>query len=621
MKILHAGLVIVVALSALILIMSSLNPQLAVIAARPSSPADDPVPVFTRYITIEVEAAAPAAAALWSRWQHATLEFPANSGTVQVITLPGDSQAITASISFGQVTINGPVITFIYSGTASTYYAYRTAQKVPRLGNEYRIDQYTWTNRDFRLISNLFFPAPYGYVGSITFTPQLVISPQLGISGTAQWDYVVPWDGQSNSVFATSTWLVDPRLGQPDLSIISASLSIASGLNPPIAQLTATVRNNNDVDISSTNAFLEFYDRGAPSAPPDGPLDHDGGWCGTGSTPVCPASATFTNPIPSLAPGVSVTVFMTYPLTKPGVRDYYFQIDTFGGPNGLNLEFDETNNVYTLTRGVTIDYLASVVISGPVTGTAHTPFAFHAQVAPTLAVNRPLTYTWSPVPVSGQGTADAIYTWVTGTPQVITVTARNARQTTVTGTHTISIEVPLSGAFISGPLTVTQNIPHVFQVTAQPVTATLPVSYLWDPEPDQGQATAVATYTLSLLGEQLFNVYVNNPVGTQVVAVQTVRSVPPLASVAIAGPATGRPNKTYVFTATVEPAEAAPPLTYQWLPAPISGQGTAHVAYAWTTSGSNLITVTVKNDGAPVSVSSTMTIDAVVVYLPLMLKH
>ena len=355
MKILHAGLVIAITLSALILIMTSLNPQLAVMAARPTLPAADPVPVFTRYITIEVESAAPDAAALWSRWQHVTLEFPANPGTVQVVTLPDDSQEITASISFGQVIVSDTVITFTYSGTATTYYAYRTAQKVPRLGNEYRIDQYTWTNRDFRLISNLFFPAPYDYVGSITYTPQLVISPLLGISGTAHWDYVVPWDGQSRSEFAASTWLVDPRLDKPDLTFGAANLTLESGLNLPIAYLTATVRNSNTLGITSNIAYLEFYDRAAPSAPPDGPLDHDGGWCGTGSAPTCPASATFTNPIPPLAPGASVTVFMKYPLQSPGLRDFYFQIDTFGGPNGVNLEFDETNNVYTLARGVAID--------------------------------------------------------------------------------------------------------------------------------------------------------------------------------------------------------------------------------------------------------------------------
>jgi hypothetical protein len=620
MKILHAGLVIAIALSALILIMSSLNPQLAVMAARPTLPADDPVPVFTRYITIEVELAAPAAAALWSRWQHATLEFPANSGTVQVITLPDDSQAITASISFGQVTVSGTVITFTYSGTASTYYAYRTAQKVPRLGNEYRIDQYTWTNRDFRLISNLFFPVPYGYVGSITFTPQLVISPQLGISGTAHWDYVVPWDGQSRSEFATSTWLVDPRLGQPDLSIIAANLSIASGLNPPIAQLTATVRNNNDVDIASTDAFLEFYDRAAPSAPPDGPLDHAGGWCGTGSAPTCPASATFTNPIPSLASGASVTVYMTYPLQLPGLRDYYFQIDTFGGPNGLNLEFDEGNNVYTLTRSVTIDYLASVAISGPLTGTAHTPIGFHAQVTPALAISRPLTYTWSPAPFSGQGTADATYTWGSGTPQAITVTARNANQTTVTGTHTISIEIPLTGAIITGPITVSKNSPHAYRASAQPMTATQPLSYAWEPEPTEGQATEVATYTLTDLGVHSLKVSMGNPIGPVVTATHVVVSVPPLAAVAIDGPQSSPLNAISRFTATINPLNAAPPLDYQWSPPPNTGQGTAQVQYYWGTNGPKFITVTVVNDSGTVSSQHAIEVEGSSVYLPLIRK-
>ena len=338
------------------------------------------------------------------------------------------------------------------------------------------------------------------------------------------------------------------------------------------------------------------------------------------AAPTCPASATFTNPIPSLAPGASVTVFMTYPLQSPGLRDYYFQIDTFGGPNGLNLEFDEANNVYTLTRGVTIDYLASVAISGPLTGTAHTPIVFHAQVTPALAISRPLTYTWSPAPLSGQGTADATYTWGTGTPQAITVTARNANQTTVTGTHTISIEVPLTGAIITGPITVSQNSPHAYRASAQPMTATLPLSYVWEPEPAEGQATAVATYTLTDLGVHTLKVSMGNPIGPVVTATQVVVSVPPLAAVAIDGPTAGYLGVALAFTATIDPAVAAPPINYLWSPAPVNGQGTARVTYQWATTGTKNISVTVSNDSGLIIALQTLTIEPGRLYLPLLRK-
>ena len=89
-----------------------------------------------------------------------------------------------------------------------------------------------------------------------------------------------------------------------------------------------------------------------------------------------------------------------------------------------------------------------------------------------------MKFRWSPAPPSGQNTANVTYTWVTGTPQMITVTARNANQAVVTGTHTISIEVPLTGAIITGPITVSQNISHAYSVSTRPVTATLPIDLI-----------------------------------------------------------------------------------------------------------------------------------------------
>jgi hypothetical protein len=570
-------------------------------------------PVFTWLVTVSVESGAPLAPALYSRWANVVLSVPVlvpdnQEAIYNPIALPSDATDITASVVNGQFAIVTTTIYYtLFQGSVDMAWSYRTLQNVQRTGNQYQVNQRTSSNKAFRNVSTVFFSTPYQYVGSITFTPQLVTSDML------KWDLSVPQNTPPDRhVFNPSSWLVDPRLGQPDLDFADAAISIDSQLNPPIAYLTATVRNHNYVDITSTAsniAFLEFYDRSSPSAPPGGPLDHAGGWCGTGNAPACPASATFTNPIPSLASGASVTVFMTYPLQLPGLRDYYFQIDTFGGANGLNSELDETNNIYTLARGITIDYLASVVINGPLTGAAHTPLAFNAQVTPALAVSQPLTYTWSPLPNGGgQGTANVTYTWDTGTPQVITVTVRNAQQTTVTGTHTISIEVPLTGALITGPITVSRNIPYAYSVSAQPLTATLPITYLWDPEPDQGQHTTVATYSLTSLGVQTLTVQLNNLIGPVITATHAVTSVLPLTTVVIDGPAVGQIIKTYIFSAAIGPADAAPPLSYQWSPLPDNGQGAPQAVYHWTTAGAQNISVTVRNDSGAVTGTHTISI-------------
>ncbi len=65
------------------------------------------------------------------------------------------------------------------------------------------------------------------------------------------------------------------------------------------------------------------------------------------------------------------------------------------------------------------------------------PYTFHAVVSPSDA-STPITYTWSPNPAQGQGTATARYTWnVTGT-YMITVTAQNTA-TVFSDTHTVYV--------------------------------------------------------------------------------------------------------------------------------------------------------------------------------------
>ena len=213
MKILRISLAMVLTSIALLLIMSGCSSQpSAVVPGQPASggvsSSGDANPVFTRYITVEVEAGAPNADSLWSRWQHATVQIPTEPGTPQIITLPRDSQDITATISDGHTSIQGNVITFTYSGTADTYYAYRTAQKIQHVGDEYRIDLSAYSNRYFWVISLVSFPSPYQYSRSITYTPQIVTT------STLQWSYIAPRMGQNRNEFDASAWLIDPRVSQ-----------------------------------------------------------------------------------------------------------------------------------------------------------------------------------------------------------------------------------------------------------------------------------------------------------------------------------------------------------------------------------------------------------------------
>ncbi len=84
--------------------------------------------------------------------------------------------------------------------------------------------------------------------------------------------------------------------------------------------------------------------------------------------------------------------------------------------------------------------LATVTISGPITGNIGTAYTFNATISPTDA-STPISYTWTPAPQSGQGTATTTYTWTTTGTHTITVTAENCGGV-VTARHTIAIASP-----------------------------------------------------------------------------------------------------------------------------------------------------------------------------------
>lgn len=571
-------------------------------------------PQFTWQVTITVEAGGPLSATFNSNWSNHLISFPVGPGGLSFpIALPNDATQITASVTNGQVGIVGTTLHFTLTSSSDVFWAYRTGEKVVRSGNQLRIDQRTSSNNFYRQISTLEFPAPFQYVGTLTFTPQITTAT------TAQWDIIVPSSDDQRHVFQTTSWLADPALSQPDLSVQAASLSIDQSLNPPLAHLTTTVRNNS-VNMQSNPAYVQFYSRLSPSTPPQTPIDHSGGWCGSGDAPVCPSVAGFTNPVLSIAPGQSLTLSTAYSLTDAGVRDFYLQVDTFGGPLGLNAESNENNNVYTIVTGVPVYYLASVDITGPVTGALNLPYAFTAQVTPATATSLPLTYTWSPTPDSGQGSAQAIYAWTTPTTKTITVTVKNPQNTVVTDTHFLYIGVPLNAVIVSGLTTVTQNAPHVFTALPNPSTATGPIGYAWSPEPVNGQSTSQASYAFADVGPQVITVTALSQYAPTRVDTHTINVVSPLASANITGPVVGLHNVAYAFSAAYSPAEAMRPTSYVWSPDPTNGQGTPQASYLWPAAGDKVISVTLSNDGGSVTGSFIITIDPERVFLPLVRK-
>jgi hypothetical protein len=72
----------------------------------------------------------------------------------------------------------------------------------------------------------------------------------------------------------------------------------------------------------------------------------------------------------------------------------------------------------------------------------------------------------------------------------------------------------LKSVMIVGPSTGIPNHPYTFVASASPLTATLPVTYTWNPIPDSGQGTAQATYTWSSNGQKTIQISASNPVNS-----------------------------------------------------------------------------------------------------------
>jgi hypothetical protein len=157
----------------------------------------------------------------------------------------------------------------------------------------------------------------------------------------------------------------------------------------------------------------------------------------------------------------------------------------------------------------------AVTVSGPTTGYTGTNYAFTAEVTPDTATT-PITYTWAPAPMSGQGTASVAYQWmVTGT-YAITVTAENAAGV-VSGTHSIEIDPlpdtclsPVTGVSISGAATGYVGTRYDFTAAVMPSDATEPLNYTWSPAPDSGQGTASVSYQWNLAGTHTISLTATN---------------------------------------------------------------------------------------------------------------
>jgi hypothetical protein len=97
--------------------------------------------------------------------------------------------------------------------------------------------------------------------------------------------------------------------------------------------------------------------------------------------------------------------------------------------------------------------LTDVLISGPTIGYTDTQYTFTATTVP-MTTTQPLTLTWMPTPLSGQGTLTTTYQWSTPDTYTLTLRAENYGEA-VTATRQITIldqALPPVASFTASPL-------------------------------------------------------------------------------------------------------------------------------------------------------------------------
>ncbi len=128
-----------------------------------------------------------------------------------------------------------------------------------------------------------------------------------------------------------------------------------------------------------------------------------------------------------------------------GAYPYMDLLDSYDGDTPSD---DEANQMNVYLAGANqCDALTEAAIEGPTVGFTETVESFTAVTDPLFATT-PITYTWSPEPLSGQGTAVSQYQWPVPGTYTVTLTAENCGGA-FTATHTIEIlDIPPHKAFL-----------------------------------------------------------------------------------------------------------------------------------------------------------------------------
>jgi subtilisin family serine protease len=221
----------------------------------------------------------------------------------------------------------------------------------------------------------------------------------------------------------------------------------------------------------------------------------------------------------------------------------------------------------------------SATIQGATEGYPTYVYTMTAAVAPT-SMTRPVTYTWNPTPLSGQGTLTATYRWDTVGTQTVGFSVTN-RGGVISTTHSISLSAHLGRVAIAGNTEPLVGQEDFYTAILSP-TSLLPITYTWSPEPTMGQGTGLVAFRWEAGGAKTLAVTVTNGFET-ITATQAISVFNVLEKLEILGKLVGRTHTLYTYIAKRTPTTTwLIPTIYRWEPTPLFGQGTPFALYRWS---------------------------------------
>ncbi|MCL4860427.1 MAG: S8 family serine peptidase [Caldilineaceae bacterium] len=115
-----------------------------------------------------------------------------------------------------------------------------------------------------------------------------------------------------------------------------------------------------------------------------------------------------------------MTPTVTFGPEAVGVYNIEFRVD---GPDG-EVQDDDVLGQITITPADCPYPVTGLTLNGAETGVAGADYTYTANLEP-INASQPLTLTWAPEPVSGQGTSTAVYNWSEAGEQFVFVSAEN----------------------------------------------------------------------------------------------------------------------------------------------------------------------------------------------------